>query len=723
MLAPHVAEAQRDARGLGLPAAAHYDDQWRKADRFIAFTAEPYEYPRRDWPASVRLVGPGTWEPPAEPPAWLAAETRPIVLVTASTAYQADERLIATALEAFAGEDVALVATTAANDPASFARAAERARRAFLPHGPIIARAACVVSHGGQGTTQSALAAGVPVCVVPFCRDQFDVARRVEVADAGVRLHHKRLSAARLRAAVQEARASGPAPSASRGRSRRRAGRARRRTSSRSSCPPPPRTASPGTKADCTDPLPWGSMRRMLVPLLVLAATGAVVPTPASAGTVEVVIERVPFPDFEGFLTRQARYVAEPGERNRVVVSSTRDGVRIADPGKRLRPVGKDCVSVAADAVECTWDRSMPPDVQAGLITASVRTLDGDDTMRVDEARPAQLFGDGGTGSDVLRGSDVMGDRLDGGGGGRDRLYGGRNADTLFDGDTTGDVDSDVLDAGPDGGSLSYQGRAGDVTVDLLRRRAGERGESDVLGPNLRAVYGGDGDDTLRGDGTFNHLEGGPGDDHLDGEGNGDFIRGGPGDDRLHGHAGRDYLDGGPGADQLRGDADDDDLHTPDARDRLACGPDDDVVSFPRQMLLVPRECERVRFGLDADPWPEEGIIVTTAAHPTSVAGGVATFGVTCPDDGYDYEACDGASTGHAAAARGPVRPHDRRRRACAGPSTGPARATTWSPTRGCDSAPRPGEARRARVGVLTGVTLRVAGRDPVRWAIRLRAG
>jgi hypothetical protein len=42
---------------------------------------------------------------------------------------------------------------------------------------------------------------------VPFCRDQFDVARRVEVADAGVRLHHKRLNPRRLRAAVFEAMA------------------------------------------------------------------------------------------------------------------------------------------------------------------------------------------------------------------------------------------------------------------------------------------------------------------------------------------------------------------------------------------------------------------------------------------------------------------------------------------------------------------------------------
>ena len=191
--------------GLGLTPVRKFDDQFLSSDRFIAFTAEPYEYHRSDWPQQVRLVGPGLWEPPAEPPPWLETESRPIVLVTASTAYQLDAKLIATALEALAGENVAVVATTAAHDPGEF-QAPNNARvDQYLPHAPIIARASCVISHGGQGITQKALAAGVPLCVVPFSRDQFDVARRVEINDAGVRLHHKRLSPARLRAAVQTA--------------------------------------------------------------------------------------------------------------------------------------------------------------------------------------------------------------------------------------------------------------------------------------------------------------------------------------------------------------------------------------------------------------------------------------------------------------------------------------------------------------------------------------
>jgi MGT family glycosyltransferase len=209
-LAPELARFNELRAALGLPTVRKFDDQFLRSDLFIAFTAEPYEYHRGDWPPHVRLVGPGLWEPPAEPPAWLEGEDRPIVLVTASTAFQLDAKLIATALEALGGGDMAVVVTTAAHDPAQFHVPANAHVERFLPHAPILAHAACVASHGGQGITQKALAAGVPLCVVPFSRDQFDVARRVEHNDAGVRLHHKRLNPARLRSAVEAAMTKRP---------------------------------------------------------------------------------------------------------------------------------------------------------------------------------------------------------------------------------------------------------------------------------------------------------------------------------------------------------------------------------------------------------------------------------------------------------------------------------------------------------------------------------
>lgn len=211
-VADHYLPPVNDLRAtLDLEPLSRLEEVFLRTQRLIMFTAEPYEYPRTDWPAPVRLVGPVAWEPAAEPPSWLSEETRPIVLVTASTVYQRDDELIATALEALAHEDVAVVATTAALDPAAFDVPANARVTRFLPHAPILARAACVISHGGQGITLKALAAGVPVCVVPFCRDQFEVAQRVVVAGAGTRLHHKRLNPTRLRKAVRAATGKRPA--------------------------------------------------------------------------------------------------------------------------------------------------------------------------------------------------------------------------------------------------------------------------------------------------------------------------------------------------------------------------------------------------------------------------------------------------------------------------------------------------------------------------------
>jgi MGT family glycosyltransferase len=190
---------------LGAPPVQKIQRAMIRAPLMLYMTAEPFEYPRSDWPPSVRMVGPGIWDPTAKSPAWLEGIGRPLVLVTCSTEFQNDGKLVQTALEALAGEDVDVVVTTAGVDPSSFTPPPNARVARFVPHRPVLERAACVVCHGGMGITQKALAAGVPVCVVPFGRDQFDVARHVEVADAGTRLPASRLRPDRLRSKVREA--------------------------------------------------------------------------------------------------------------------------------------------------------------------------------------------------------------------------------------------------------------------------------------------------------------------------------------------------------------------------------------------------------------------------------------------------------------------------------------------------------------------------------------
>lgn len=216
VIASHVNPLRTE---LGLSPVATIDDVYLAASVVIAYTAEPFEYPRSDWPAKVRLVGPGLWEPPADPPDWLDDLRQPLVLVTCSTLFQNDRRLAEAACEALAGLPYEVVVTTADVDPAGLPAAANVRVERFLPHEPLLERAACVVCHAGMGITQKALAHGVPVVAVPFGRDQPEVARRVEVARAGIRLPARKLGAERLRDAIRQrwtcvrARSASPRPS------------------------------------------------------------------------------------------------------------------------------------------------------------------------------------------------------------------------------------------------------------------------------------------------------------------------------------------------------------------------------------------------------------------------------------------------------------------------------------------------------------------------------
>jgi MGT family glycosyltransferase len=192
-------------KGLGLGPVRNIGDVYLAADAVLAYTAEPFEYPRTDWPTRLHLVGPGLWEPQAARPAWLDAIDKPLVLMTCSTLFQNDRRLAEVACEAFAGEPFEVVVTTADVDAAGLTPPPNVRIERFVPHTPVLERASCVVCHAGMGITQKALAHGVPVVAVPFGRDQPEVARRVEVAGAGVRLPKGRLTPARLRSAVRRA--------------------------------------------------------------------------------------------------------------------------------------------------------------------------------------------------------------------------------------------------------------------------------------------------------------------------------------------------------------------------------------------------------------------------------------------------------------------------------------------------------------------------------------
>ena len=185
---------------------AHITDLYLAPPLVLHLTAEPFEYPRRDWPKNMQRIGPGLWSPPSTTPGWLAKD-KPVVLVTCSTEFQNDGALLHAAVAAF-GEDasVQLVCTTAGVDPKTVQAPASVIVERFVPHAAVLPHVSAIVCHGGMGITQRALAASVPPCVVPFGRDQLEVGRRVVHCGAGSMLPRGKLTAARLRAAVEEAR-------------------------------------------------------------------------------------------------------------------------------------------------------------------------------------------------------------------------------------------------------------------------------------------------------------------------------------------------------------------------------------------------------------------------------------------------------------------------------------------------------------------------------------
>jgi MGT family glycosyltransferase len=202
LMAPRMNEL-RAARGLGPVATA--DEFFGRAPVLLVTTSEPFEYPHPDWVGRVRMIGALPWEPPGDTPAWLDEIDGPIALVTTSSEYQADEALVRAALEGLADEPLTVVATMPAGvdtalDVPPNARVVD-----FVPHGAVLDRAVVAITHGGMGATQKALSRGIPVCVVPFGRDQLEVAARVVTADCGTKVPARRLTPTALREGLRGA--------------------------------------------------------------------------------------------------------------------------------------------------------------------------------------------------------------------------------------------------------------------------------------------------------------------------------------------------------------------------------------------------------------------------------------------------------------------------------------------------------------------------------------
>jgi MGT family glycosyltransferase len=200
---PAVNRARKEQ---GLPPLRDVLEHFDHVERVLVLTSESFHFHGYSHPRHLRYVGATLADPPwvddwRSP--WDEDDSRPLVIVSLSSTYMAQEQVLERALDGLGRLDARVLVTTGpAIDPASLWPGGNTTVVSSAPHAQLFPETAVVVTHAGMGTVTRALAAGVPLVCVPMGRDQLDVAARVVHHGAGVRLRPSAKPDA-IRAAVE----------------------------------------------------------------------------------------------------------------------------------------------------------------------------------------------------------------------------------------------------------------------------------------------------------------------------------------------------------------------------------------------------------------------------------------------------------------------------------------------------------------------------------------
>lgn len=187
-------------------------------DRFLQLTVPEFEYSRSDLSSRISFVGPVLPRPAVGgvavtlPPWWSELDgPRPVVHVTQGTMDNRDlSRLIAPAIEAARSRNILLVVTTGRADADDELRALvgeipDNVRIApFLPYDLLLPRLDLMITNGGYGGVQFALAHGVPLIVAGDTEDKPEVCARVTFSGVGINLKTGTPTAKTLGSAIDE---------------------------------------------------------------------------------------------------------------------------------------------------------------------------------------------------------------------------------------------------------------------------------------------------------------------------------------------------------------------------------------------------------------------------------------------------------------------------------------------------------------------------------------
>lgn len=181
----------------------------KDAALYLQSSVPSFEYPRTDMPANIRWIGASVPEPPQNwtPPAWWPElKERRVVLVTQGTIANDYDQLIRPAIRALAQWENVLVVVTTGSKPAEEVGidplpANVRVER-FIPYAHLMPEVDVLLTNGGYGSVQIALAHAVPVVAFGKSEEKPEVANRLTYSGAGIGIKELVPAEAQIRKAV-----------------------------------------------------------------------------------------------------------------------------------------------------------------------------------------------------------------------------------------------------------------------------------------------------------------------------------------------------------------------------------------------------------------------------------------------------------------------------------------------------------------------------------------
>jgi len=186
---------QQLRREVGLPPLQRSIFDFAKdADLYLQSGVPSFDYPRTDLPENVHYLGAPVPEPPAgwTPPSWWGQVFgKRVLLVTQGTINNDFDQLIRPAIRALADEDVLVIVTTGSKDAEEVEidplPANVRVQR-FIPYAHLMPHVDLLLTNGGYGSIQIALAHGVPIVAIGKTEEKPEIANRINYSGVGIGL-------------------------------------------------------------------------------------------------------------------------------------------------------------------------------------------------------------------------------------------------------------------------------------------------------------------------------------------------------------------------------------------------------------------------------------------------------------------------------------------------------------------------------------------------------